>query len=31
MALVRQWGEQGELPFPDFAPETVAQISGAFF
>jgi len=24
--MVRQWREQGELPFPDFAPETISKI-----
>jgi MscS family membrane protein len=24
---VRQWREQGELPFPDFSPETIAKIN----
>jgi MscS family membrane protein len=24
---VRQWREKGELPFPDFSPETIAQIN----
>jgi len=23
---VRQWREQGKLPFPDFSPETIARI-----
>ena len=27
MAMVRQWREQGELPFPDFSPETIADIN----
>jgi MscS family membrane protein len=26
IATVRQWREQGELPFPDFWPETIAEI-----
>jgi MscS family membrane protein len=26
-ATVRRWREQGELPFPDFAPETIAEIN----
>jgi MscS family membrane protein len=26
VAKVRQWREKGELPFPDFSPETIAQI-----
>jgi MscS family membrane protein len=26
IAKVRQWREQGELPFPDFSPETIAEI-----
>jgi MscS family membrane protein len=25
---VRQWREQGELPFPDFSPETISEIDG---
>ena len=25
-AAVRQWREQGRLPFPDFSPETIAEI-----
>jgi MscS family membrane protein len=25
---VRQWREQGKLPFPDFSPETVSEIDG---
>jgi MscS family membrane protein len=24
---VRQWREKGELPFPDFSPETIAEIN----
>jgi MscS family membrane protein len=27
IAIVRQWREQGELPFPDFSPETIAEIN----
>ena len=27
IATVRQWREQGELPFPDFSPETIAEIN----
>jgi MscS family membrane protein len=26
LELVRQWREQGKLPFPDFSPETIAEI-----
>ena len=26
IAAVRQWREQGRLPFPDFSPETIAEI-----
>ena len=26
IATVQQWREQGELPFPDFSPETIAEI-----
>lgn len=26
IATIRQWREQGELPFPDFSPETIAEI-----
>jgi len=26
MATVRQWREKGELPFPDFTPETISEI-----
>jgi MscS family membrane protein len=26
METVRQWREQGELPFPDFSPETISKI-----
>jgi MscS family membrane protein len=26
METVRQWREQGKLPFPDFSPETIAEI-----
>jgi MscS family membrane protein len=25
---VRQWREQGNLPFPDFSPETISEIDG---
>jgi MscS family membrane protein len=25
---VRQWREQGKLPFPDFSPETISEIDG---
>jgi MscS family membrane protein len=25
---VRQWREQGRLPFPDFSPETISEIDG---
>jgi MscS family membrane protein len=25
---VRQWREQGKLPFPDFSPETISEIEG---
>ena len=25
---VRQWREQGKLPFPDFSPETISQMDG---
>jgi MscS family membrane protein len=25
---VRQWREQGKLPFPDFLPETISEIDG---
>jgi MscS family membrane protein len=27
IATVRQWREKGELPFPDFSPETIAKIN----
>jgi len=27
IAKVRQWRERGELPFPDFSPETIARIN----
>ena len=27
LATVREWREQGELPFPDFSPETIAKIN----
>jgi MscS family membrane protein len=27
VAKVRQWRDQGELPFPDFSPETIAEIN----
>jgi MscS family membrane protein len=27
IATVRQWREKGELPFPDFSPETTARIN----
>jgi len=27
IAKVRQWREKGELPFPDFSPETIAKIN----
>ena len=27
LATVRQWREQGELPFPDFSPETIAKLN----
>ena len=27
LATVRKWREQGELPFPDFSPETIAKIN----
>jgi MscS family membrane protein len=27
IAMVRQWREQGALPFPDFSPETIAEIN----
>jgi MscS family membrane protein len=27
IAKVRQWREKGELPFPDFPPETIAKIN----
>ena len=27
VAMVRQWREQGELPFPDFSAETIAEIN----
>ena len=27
IAKVRQWREQGGLPFPDFSPETIAEIT----
>ena len=27
MATVRQWREQGELPFPDFSPEAIAEMN----
>jgi MscS family membrane protein len=26
METVRQWREQGKLPFPDFSPETISEI-----
>ena len=26
MAMVRRWREKGELPFPDFPPETISEI-----
>ena len=26
MDTVRQWREQGELPFPDFSPEKISEI-----
>ena len=26
MATVRLWREQGKLPFPDFSPETIAEM-----
>jgi MscS family membrane protein len=26
MTTVRQWREKGELPFPDFPPETISEI-----
>jgi MscS family membrane protein len=26
MEMVRQWREQGKLPFPDFSPETISEI-----
>ena len=29
MAKVRQWREQGLLPFPDFAPETIVEIDNS--
>jgi MscS family membrane protein len=28
METVRQWREQGKLPFPDFSPETISEIDG---
>jgi MscS family membrane protein len=27
METVRQWREKGELPFPDFSPETIAELN----
>ena len=24
--MVRQWRDQGKLPFPDFSPETIKEI-----
>ena len=27
MATVRRWREKGELPFPDFSPETISEIN----
>lgn len=27
IATVRQWREQGELPFPDFSPQTIAEMN----
>jgi hypothetical protein len=24
---VREWREKGELPFPDFSPETIAEMN----
>jgi MscS family membrane protein len=28
METVRQWREQGKLPFPDFSPETIWEMDG---
>ena len=28
METVRQWREQGELPFPDFSPERISEMDG---
>ena len=28
METVRRWREQGELPFPDFSPETISEMDG---
>ena len=28
LETVRQWREQGKLPFPDFSPETISEIDG---
>jgi len=27
IAMIRQWREQGELPFPDFSPEAIAEMN----
>jgi len=27
IATVRQWREKGELPFPDFSPEAIAEMN----
>ena len=29
IASVRQWRDQGKLPFPDFSPETIKEIDNA--
>jgi MscS family membrane protein len=29
IAAVRQWRDQGKLPFPDFSPETIKEIDNA--